>query len=127
MQDFQQRKKIRKTLYSRNVVLLLGVITILIARGALGVVFKDIESRKNLEVAQAEIAIAQAKNDELSRHIAHLGTEAGIESEIRQKYSVSKEGEEVAVIVNPSATTTTIQKAKEGVWNSFVSWITNIW
>ena len=125
MKDFQQRKKVRRLLYSRNVIIVLCIVTILLVRGAWGVMQKDIESKKNVALVQKQLEEAQKKNQELTKQIALLSTEEGIESEIRQKFSVSKEGEHVVVIVNPQPATTTGEETR-GFWGRIGDWFKKI-
>lgn len=126
MQDFQQRKKIRKILYSRNAVIALAIVTVFLLKGVVGVIQKDIESRRNVAITESELKTAQARNEELTKNIELLSTQAGVESEIRQKFSVSKEGEEVAVIVDtPKASSTNTEK-KRGFWATLFDFFAHI-
>lgn len=126
MKDFQQRKKIRKVLYSRNVIIVLSIITILLVRGAFGVMQKNIESKKNVVQLDAQLAEARAKNEELSKNIAILSTEEGIESEIRQKFSVSKDGEQVAVIIDAKPVPEEKQLEAKGFFGSIKMWFARV-
>lgn len=122
MKDFQQRKKIRKILYSRNVVIVLGIITILLVRGAYGVMEKNIESKKNVVLLEKQLEEARNKNADLTKKISILNTDEGVESEIRQKFSVSKEGEQVAVIVDPKVSLEEPPSPKKGFWGQMGGW-----
>lgn len=122
MKDFQQRKKVRRVLYSRNVIIVLSIITILLVRGAFGVMQKNIESKKNVALLNTQLEDARVKNQELTKNIAILSTEEGVESEIRQKFSVSKDGEQVAVIVDPKPVPRDEKADNGGLWGSVKSW-----
>lgn len=122
MRDFQQRKKVRKILYSRNSVIVLAVVTVFLARGAIGVLQKNWESKKNVEMVELQLAEARVKSAELKRDISLINTEAGMEREIRQKFSVSKGGEQVAIVVEPRPTSTNVDQTPNGFWASVVAW-----
>lgn len=126
MKDFQQRKKVRKILYSRNVIIVLCVVTILLVRGAWGVMEKNLESKKNVVLLEDQLSEARKKNEELSKHIAILNTEEGVESEIRQKFSVSKEGEQVAVIIDPKPLAETGPVEKESIFVRIGNWFSKL-
>lgn len=126
MKDFQQRKKVRRVLYSRNVIIVLSIITILLVRGAFGVMQKNIESKKNVVLLNTQLEDARVKNQELTKNIAILSTEEGVESEIRQKFSVSKDGEQVAVIVDPKPVPGDEKADTGGLWVSVKSWFSGL-
>ena len=56
-------------------------------------------TNENLEMAQDELNTLKSRGDLLEDKISSLGTPKGIETEIRDKFSVVKEGEEVIVII----------------------------
>ena len=78
----------------------------------------------NLEKEALSLALREKK---LEEDINKLRTEVGIIEEIKQKFSVTREGEHVAIIVNErskatSSATSTIEWFKES-WQS----IKNLW
>lgn len=100
MQDFQKRKRIRKILYSKITLAVVVVIFVLFARAAYQAHLSEKSSADYLEkVNQRFVQLDQRKN-ELSSGIEKLGTEQGVEDEIRSKFDVSKDGEKIAVIVD---------------------------
>lgn len=113
-------------MYSRNAVIALAIITVFLLKGVVGVIQKDIESRKNVALMEAELNAAKARNAELIKNIELLNTQAGVESEIRQKFSVSKEGEEVAVIVDTPKSSTTNTDEQKGFFGSIIDFFTHI-
>jgi cell division protein FtsB len=126
MQDFQRKKKIRKFIYSRNVVIVLAVVAILLLKGAVGVVSKMRLSESNLATLNAQLAEAQTRNQELNNQTASLSTTAGVEREIRQKFSVTKPGEEVAIVVDPTVPKPVATSTQAGFWGSIANWFGNI-
>jgi hypothetical protein len=126
MKDFQQRKKIRKTLYSRNIVIAVAIVTVLLVRGAVEVTQKMHESNVNAKQVEKELTLARIKHEELLRNMAMIETHAGVEREIRQKFSVTKSGEEVAVIVDPQPRSSSTEKKKQSFWSSLGNWFSDI-
>jgi cell division protein FtsB len=107
MYDFQQKKKIKKTLYSPIVLLLLAIIFVMLLRGVWGVYKKSQISYENLERERNELNKLAEREKTLNSSIEYLKTEQGIEDEIRTKFRAVKDGEQVAVIINEGTTTPT--------------------
>jgi cell division protein FtsB len=122
MHDFQQRKKFRKRLYSRGAVIALAIMTVLLLRGVIGVLQKERESQKNVEEVSLKLEEARARDEELSQRIASIQTTSGVEREIRERYSVSKEGEEVVVLVEKEGKVEGETATSKGVWSSIKAW-----
>jgi len=77
--------------------------TVLIVRGAWNIHEKALLAEDRLDQAKAELADLQSQKTSLSASIDHLSTPAGMEAELREKYHAVKEGESVAVIIDPDA------------------------
>ncbi len=101
MLEFQEKRRIKKILYSPYVVILLAVILIFLLRGVWGVYQKSSYSRENLERAQTNYNELQARERKLSEEIEYLKTTGGKEEEIREKYGLIKPNEEVIMVVDP--------------------------
>ncbi len=100
MREFQEKQKIQKRIYSKTSALILLILVFFIAKGVFGIYIKERDSRQ-------ELALLEKKKAELSDRLAkvslnndRLKTEEGIESEIRSKFDVVKEGEGVIVVVD---------------------------
>ncbi|MES2314402.1 MAG: hypothetical protein V4524_00485 [Patescibacteria group bacterium] len=76
---------------------------VFIFRGAWNIHTKALLAQDRLDQAKAELADLQSQKASLSVSIDHLSTPAGMEAELREKYHAVKEGESVAVIIDPSA------------------------
>lgn len=76
---------------------------------------------------QAEFDEVYSRTNSLSQGLASLKTQEGIEKEIRKKFSVAKEGEQVVVVIEDNATPTTsdIQENK-GFFGRLIDGIKNI-
>ncbi len=117
MHEFQQKKKIRKILYSPLVLIILALVLVVLIRGVWNVYNKERLSSENLEQEQAELAKLEERERSLASSFDYLKTDQGIESEIRTKFRAVKEGEKVSVIIDdktPTSSATTTQK--HGFW-----------
>ncbi len=120
--DFEQKRKLKRVMYSRTMLVVLLVVLVLVSKGTWNVYGKMESSRENFEKSERELEKLKTRQSALANQIDYLKTDQGIESEIRQKFRVVKEGEEIAVIVDDvqkvSEATTTPQKS---LWTKFKS------
>lgn len=123
MEDFKRKKNIKKKVYSRTSFFVLLVISIFLLKGAYGVLQKQIESKENLAHVEQRLLEAQERKNELSSSIQHLQTEAGIEKEIRNKFDVSRPGEEVIVIIDSKNSESDIELENQSVYERVSQWI----
>lgn len=117
MFDFYEKRKLRNILYSKPVLGLLVVIMFFFAYTAWGALEKELETRATWKERAAVLSELEGRETELEAEIERLKTEKGIEAEIRSKFEVAKEGEEVIVIVEPPEEENTIRLLEEkGFW-----------
>lgn len=115
MKELQKRRKTRHLIYSLPSLIILALITFVLAKGAIGVLGKGRESSeitRNLEEKATSLVIREM---ELKENIARLKTEEGVREEIKDKFSVTQEGEFVAVIVDEKRASTT-DEAEKSPW-----------
>jgi cell division protein FtsB len=123
MQPFQERKKLRKILYSKVTLLVLFVACVLVARGAWGVHQKALiaDSERNQALkAQEEL---QGRAIELEASLARLRSDQGVEEELRQKFTVAQPGESVVIVVDETDKTgkNTGVSGSESFWSRVVN------
>ncbi len=121
MNEFQRKKRLHRMLYSKVSITLLAILTILIIRGSIAVVQKERQSRKNLEKVEAELIVAKEREKTLEEDIKTLSTPTGIESEIRSKYNVRKEGEDVIIVVEPESQEDS-SSTESSFWSKIRDW-----
>ena len=107
MLDFRERSKMRRIVYAKPTILLLALITIVTARGALGMYQKSREAILKRDKAATELRALESRQRELNEDIARLGSPHGQEEEIRDRFMVAKEGENVIIVADPEGTKTT--------------------
>lgn len=120
---FQERKKIRKILYSKVTLLVLFVILVAMGRGAWSIHQKTQIALSEREIAERSLSDLETRTAELKESLVRLKSEWGIEEEVRQKYTVARPGEEVVVVVDDSVKKGENSEAGNGksLWQRFVS------
>ena len=121
MLEFQQKRKIRKIIYSPVSLILLAIIAVFFVRGAWNVYQKESSSQDYLNQAQDELSKVTTTQQGLSESVAELQTEQGVEADIRHKFRVVKPGEQIAVIVDDSASSTaSTTAAASSIWQKVI-------
>jgi len=114
MVEFQARKKIRRFLYSPFTLIIMFALLLVFSHAAYSVWQRDEEVRELLGNLNEEKEILTAKEKNLALRIAALKTDRGVETALREKYKVAKEGEGVVVIVDPKKDEGGIVSEKSG-------------
>jgi len=88
------------------------------------------EIRQKERLAQQEKMLAEGQYNEVSERyeslreqLSRLSDERGIEEELRRRFPVAREGEEVVILVDaPSAVRDTVHEAPQGLWGRVKQW-----
>lgn len=80
---------------------------------------KEKESRYLKNQSQVAFAKMEARKIDLEKEIESLKTERGIESEIRSKFNVAKDGEKVIVVIPEEEMASSTPK--EGFFGKFIN------
>lgn len=99
MRNFQKKKGISSFLYSVPFLSFLGIVALLFAYSMIGLVGKMRETTQNKELAESKVAELKQNKENLNQEIAKLNTTKGLEENIRERFGVVKEGEQVIVVV----------------------------
>ncbi len=100
MKELQRKQKVRRAIYSFPSLIILFIVTFFLAKGAIGVIGKSIESSNRSKNLEEKAQALSVREQELKEGIARLQTEEGIKDEIKERFSVTQEGEYVAVLVD---------------------------
>ena len=120
MKEFHERRRIRAFFHSRYAILALIVVALIITRGVWGVYGKYELSRSLAEKAQADYDGLKAREESLNRMNASLMTEAGKERELRDRFGMVREGEELIVLVEESRRAPVpVPEQKKSFWQRF--------
>ena len=96
-----QKRKLKQRLSSFWMIAALALVASLAVYKTFDVYQKYSESKKNVDGLSAEYQHLEIRKGELESRIFSLQSESGIEGEIREKFNVAKEGEEVLIIIDP--------------------------
>lgn len=99
--DWRERTRLRRVLYAKPTIILLAFAVALLLHSTWGVYQKSKEALSKNAKAEAELAALLAREKELKEDIARLNTADGVETEIRERFMVAKEGEKVMIITDP--------------------------
>ncbi|MDP2651179.1 MAG: septum formation initiator family protein, partial [bacterium] len=100
MRELQEKQKIKRKIYSLPSLIALLILCTLLIKGAYGVVEKQVESAQRVSELEAKVQALRERSLELEANIGRLDTEEGLIEEIKEKFSVTREGEQVAIIVD---------------------------
>lgn len=123
MREFQEKKRIRRYIYSPiTLIVLLGVLYV-VGRATWNVSLKQNDSETKKDQTQGRYEQLVSHRDALEASVAKLKTDEGVEQEIRDKFRMAKDGEQLIVIID--------DKAKEGegatAKTGFKSWMGTMW
>lgn len=124
--DFHKKKKVNRLIYSKTAIILLVGILAIIVHGTWGVVRKELVSRSDLVAARKALDSAKEKNKELEQSVAFLSTERGKEEVLRDKFGVSKAGEEVIVVLESDEPQNQENLPKIGIFERIKGFFSNI-
>lgn len=111
-------RNIKKVLYSPITILVLAVIAVILVRAAVNSYNNQRENLSKLSEMQKMAQDSQKRRQFLEDEIEKLQTERGIEQELREKFPVAKDGENMVIIVEPETDDTSyvVSKESRGLW-----------
>ncbi|MDO8565284.1 MAG: septum formation initiator family protein [bacterium] len=119
MKELQRRQYIKRLVYSWPALVLLVLVAFFLAKGAVGMIAKERQSAGRVAELDAKATALALREQSLEAGIAKLGTEEGILEEIKDKFSVTREGEYVAIIVD--------EKSKDKSAENKEIWYKKLW
>lgn len=125
MLEFRQKKRPLKFYYSNALIFFLFVIFVLVLKGVWNIYVKERLAIADKIDRVEDIASLKSRKLFLENELNRLKTENGVEREIREKFNVKKEGENVAVIIYATTTEEGIEKGSSIVKN-LTSWFNGI-
>lgn len=123
MRSFQKRGKLRQVMQSKLFLIFLGVVIIVFSFSIFSFMNKMEETVKNKKIIEDKIAELEKSKEKLNSDITKLKTESGIEENIREKFGLAKEGENMILIVDDKNSPQT-QKPPDSPW--FFSFFDNL-
>ncbi len=123
MINLQERRYRRHILQSPFLAVFLLVITLLLTKSVYSIYKKNQVANINRMESQRKLDLLVEKEKRLQAEIAKLKTTRGIEEELRSKFQVTKEGEEVLVVVDDPAVIDNLDQVSvegAGLWSKFI-------
>jgi len=74
------------------------------------------ESKQNLEKVTEEAAVLESRQQALNSDVEKLKTPEGVEEEVRKKFSVVKDGEQMVVLLDDKTASSAPPQPKPGFW-----------
>ena len=127
MKEFQRKQKVKKRLYSLPMLVFLFLVLILLAKAVYGAIEKQQESARYARELNQELVTLNERETELRTKIQELETEEGRDKEIKEKFTVTKGGEQVAIIVEPRQATVSNTSTNKTFWKSWWTTIRGLW
>ena len=115
--DFQQKRRIRAVMYHRVTLGILALLVLVVAHSTWSVYQKKRESEALKNISLQNVHELEARNVALVAKINRIDTEPGLEEEIRSKFSVAKDNENVVVIVPDQSGKATTTPDQSGFWS----------
>lgn len=125
MLDFQQKRKVKSFLYNRVTAGILLVIVLLVARSTWSVYQKQMESESLRKLSEKKVLELELRNKEINDKIQALDTAPGLEREIRSKFNVVKEKENMVVILDDTNSNNYNSTTTKSFWQkvkNFFKW-----
>ena len=123
MREFEHKRKVRRILSSPLVLLPLAVLLVFLVRGTWNIYLKNRDSCAELQLAEERLARLEERHKTLSAGIERLGTDSGIEGEIRERFQMAKDAEQAIVIVDAPSKPKQLPLPEESflqkIWNFF--------
>ena len=100
MFDFYEKRKIRSLLYSKFLIVFILALVVLLSTSVYKRYTVEREMSAKRESKEEELQALNERAAALESKVQHLEDERGIEEELRSRFDVAKDGEQVVVIVD---------------------------
>lgn len=125
MLDIQQKRKLRAVAYHKITLVVLSIILVLIIRSTWNVYQKKEESQKLKNIAIEYTEGLREKDSQIKSKIDRLSTEVGVEEEIRSKFNVAKDNENIVVVLDSDLEVQSTTTPDEGFWKKIKDFFKN--
>lgn len=113
MFDFHEKRKIKSFLYSKVVICILLLISILLSISVYHRYITAEEMRGKLDSRRTALYELEARAQMLRTKVEYLEDERGVEEELRNRFDVAKEGEQVVILINKPGEVNEIESNNE--------------
>jgi cell division protein FtsB len=124
VKELEHRQRVKKAIYSWPSLILLTLITFFLVKGAANIFLIERENASRVQELENQSASLVLRERELKSEIEKLKTPEGIIEAIKDKFSATREGEYVAIIVDERKKATSTPQSKDSwyksVWNAIM-------
>lgn len=124
VKELEHRQKVKRVVYSWPSLVAMAFLTFLLVKWAAGIMGIERDSGQRVEALENQSAALVLREKNLEGEIERLRTEEGIIDAIKDKFSATREGEYVAIIVDekPKALETTVAEPSwyKKFWNAII-------
>ena len=113
MFDFHEKRKIKSVVYSKFSVAAILALSIALSFSVFERFTVEREMVHKKEAKEAELEALRERAAVLESKVEHLGNERGIEEELRSRFDVAKEGEQVVIILDDEEADTDLEKLSQ--------------
>lgn len=114
MFDFYENRKIRSILYSKVVVGILLLGTALLATSVYDRYTVASDMQEKLDSRRTALGELEQRAEMLKTKVEYLENDRGVEEELRNRFDVAREGEQVVVLIDSLPEKNTTQEASNG-------------
>ena len=131
MFDFHEKRKIQRVLFSKPVIGLIFLIAVLLSFSVYDRYVVSKEMQAKLDARYAELKALELRAETLDTKVRYLEDERGVEEELRNRFDVAKEGEQVIILLDersekvvdvPQDILEVSNEEKKSFWSIFKFW-----
>ncbi len=100
MASFQKKGKFKQVMQSKPFLVFLGVLILIFIYSIFGFVNKMQDTVKNRELVEEKITELEKSKEKFNSDISKLKTENGVEENIREKFGLVKDGENMILVID---------------------------
>jgi len=122
MKKFIPKHRWQNVVFSKAALVVMFVVILFAGNAAWNMYQKYKESKELKDRALVQLQELEKREKNLTENIENLQTERGIEEELRKRFGIVKEGEEVVIVIdNPeSETNKQINEENKSLWSNFL-------
>lgn len=123
MREFTSKRKGRRLLYSWPVIIIMLIILLFLGKANWDMYERVEESKQKRELVLGKLDELNDQKERIEGELLQLNSKVGVEGELRERFSLVKENENVIVIVDEktSTTTGTTNQVKQNFWEKIKS------
>ena len=123
MLDSQQKRKVRNIAYHPVTLVVLAALVLIVLHSTWLVYQKKSASEKMKNISMARTKELRLRDNQLKSNISRLGTDVGVEEEIRSKFSVAKEKENMVILVGDTGSKESATSTEKNFWQRLWSFL----